>query len=289
MRMNLTGLEVQIITMTKGGQMNEEKLRLSTSRINNYLHCPKKYWWTYHEQLVPTKRASALQVGALVHLLLQKDVEGNLDLDFVNNLVAEVKSEYPGNTPEEDISIAHEALNLYQGYKQKFQDDPYKVESSETHLELDMGDYTLYTRLDTLVRDSSSRLWRGEYKTTARIDSAYLSGLKSGLQAGISYIVSSAVLPEKLSGTVYSLLVKTKVPQYERVLVLAEKSLVTRTTECIKGVADGILSKRFYPSMQCHFYNRECEYLPLCKNDTQNTREAFYTHREEFYNVINKN
>lgn len=263
--------------------MTKEKLRLSTSRIQNYLHCPKKYNWIYNELLVAKKRSAALQVGTLVHLLLQKDVEGNLTVDYINNLVSEVKKDYPGNTPEEDQDIAYQALNLYKGYKDKFQDDPYKVVGSETHLELDMGDYTLYTRLDTIVKDSSSRLWRGEYKTTARIDSAYLSGLKSGLQAGISYIVSSAVLPEKLSGTVYSLLVKTKIPQYERVLVLAEKSLVERTLECVKGVADGILQKRFYPSMECHFYNRECEYLPLCKNDTTNIRNDFYEPRVEFF------
>jgi hypothetical protein len=261
-----------------------EKLRLSTSRINTYLHCPKSYWWHYHEDLVPKKKSYALQVGDFVHILLAKDALGELTQEYISNFVNEVQKAYPDNINEESAGVAYDALNYFSGYKDKYKYDPLTIDSVEVHLELDLGPYLLYTRLDTLVRTQDKRLWRGEYKTTAKLDSGYLSGLKDGLQAGISYWVESEVLPERVNGTIYSLIVKTKIPQYERSMVLAEKGLIERTKACVHGVADNILNERFYPSMQCHYYKRECEYLPLCKNDSERTREAFFEKRVEFYN-----
>lgn len=263
--------------------MEKEKLRLSSSRISTYLHCPKAYYWNYIQELEPIQKTQALAIGSFLHTLLDKDALGELTLDFIDNLPEHVKKEFPGGTEEEALTIAYETLNLYTGYKEKYKNDPYEIESSEVHFELETPTFTLYTRLDALLRSQDNRLWRGEYKTTARMDSAYLSGLKNGLQAGIAYWVTNEVLPEKLSGTIYSIMVKTKLPQYERTIVLAEKNLLSRTQECVYAVADGILNQRFYPSMQCHYYNRECEYFPLCKNDTEATREAFFTKRVEFY------
>jgi hypothetical protein len=260
------------------------KLRLSTSRVKTYLHCPKAYWWQYKEDVVLQKRSKALQVGDFTHIFLQKDAEGTLTKEYVNQLADEVQKAYPDNTIEESTDIAYDAFTYYLGHKEKFKDSAFKIESTEVHLECEMKGFTLYTRLDTLLRDQESRLWRGEYKTTARIDSAYLSGLKSGLQAGISYLVMQEVMPEPITGTIYDLIVKTKVPQYERAMILAERSLIQRTTDCLNGVADGILSERFYPSMECHYFNRECDFLPLCKHDSIATREAFYERRTEFYN-----
>ena len=260
------------------------KVRLSTSRINTYLHCPKAYWWQYHQNLTWKVKTKALQVGDIVHILLAKDALGQLTAEFIQDFSASVQTLYPDNTAEESSIVALEALTLYSGYKKKYENDPLRIDSVEVHLELDMGEFLLYTRLDTLVRTEDNRLWRGEYKTTARLDSAYLSGLKDGLQAGISYLVEREVLPEKITGTVYSLLVKTKIPQYERTIILAEKGLIQRTLQCVNGVWDGIKNERFYPSMQCHYFNRECDFLPLCKNDSERTREAFYSPRTEFYN-----
>jgi hypothetical protein len=251
-----------------------------------YVHCPKSYWWNYKENLTPIKKSLALQIGDFTHIFHQKDVEGKLDKDFVDNLEQYIQKKYSDNSTDETLKVAYDSLNLYSGYKNKYKNSPFKTESPELNLELDYTDYTLYTRLDSLKRDLEGNLWRGEIKTASKMDSAYLSGLKDGLQAGISYIVTSNVLPERLKGTIYDIIVKTKVPQYERSLVLAEKNLVQRTLDCINGVVDGVLNNRFYPSMQCHYYNRECEYLPLCKKDTELTRSTFYTQRKEFYEEV---
>ena len=261
------------------------KLRLSASRINTYLHCPKAYEWNYIHELEFKQKSKALQIGDFLHTLLEKDALNELTSDFVFDLRQLIQEEYPENSEEDSREVAEMALSLYNGHKKKFEDDEtFKIDSVEVILEADMGDFDLICRNDTFLKSQDGRMWRGEYKTTARIDSAYLSGLKNGLQAGIAYLLSEKLLPNKLTGTIYNLMVKTKVPQYERTMVLAEKSLLDRTVKCVNGVADGILNNRFYPSIQCHYYNRECEYLPLCRNDTPQTRSTFYRQRVEFYN-----
>jgi len=258
------------------------KIQLSTSRIQTYLHCPKAYDWCYNKNLVPKKTTTALQIGSVVHELLQVFNEGKLDQEFIDHLPSWVETQYPLIEKEEALNVAAEAANLVLGYLRQYKGDEYEVVSPEVHLELDRGDYILYTRLDNLCRSGDGRLWRGEYKTTSRMDSAYLSGLKGGLQAGIAYLIQKEVMPERVHGTVYSILVKTKVPQYGRMLVPAEKTLLKMTEACVAGVVGCIKDAKFHPSMSCFYYNRECEYLQLCKNDSQMTREAFFEERKDY-------
>jgi hypothetical protein len=65
-------------------------------------------------------------------------------------------------------------------------------------------------------------------------------------------------------------------------LVPAEKTLLKMTEGCIEGVVSCIKKELFYPSMQCFYYNRECEYLQLCKNDSEVTRSTFFQERKDY-------
>lgn len=263
--------------------MGKSKLRLSASRCNVYLHCPKKYYWTYEEQLKPKQTgARPLFVGGLVHRLAHQMNTGRLNPDALMQYDKVVKKCFPEvESDQEAISIAHEALTLFHGYMKQFEDDPLEVVSSETHLEIDRGDYILYTRLDSVRRTQDGRLWRGEIKTTARLDNAYLKGLKGGIQGGIAHIIMKKVMPEPVNGTIYDLIVKTKIPQYYRSPILNERHLEGMTESMLSHVYEGITEKRFGCSMNCFYFNRECEFLALCKNDAKQIREAFYEHRPE--------
>lgn len=261
----------------------EKKLRISASRCTTYLHCPKKYFWTYEEHLkAKSTGARPLFVGSLVHRLIHQYNTGKLNLEalgqydkIVTKLFPEVQSQ------PEAVSIASEALTLFSGYITNFANDPLEVVSSEVHLEVDRGPYILYTRVDALVRPQDGKLWRGEHKTTAKTDNAYLKGLKRGIQAGIADLVLEEVMPERVVGTIYNLLVKTKVPQYYRSPVLTEKNLREMTESMLHHVFTGITEKRFGCSMNCFVYNRECEYLTLCKHDSPQIRESFYENRPD--------
>jgi len=267
--------------MPKSKEIVSDKLRLSASRCNTYLHCPKSYYWTYEEKVQAKGVSLPLAVGGITHRLLHQMHIGKLPLDKLKDYDEVVLKHYPHLTKQEAEQVAHEAMTLFSGYATKFERDPLDVVSSEMHLESDRGKYLLYARLDGLVRTQDERLWRFETKTTSRIDSAYLSGLKGGIQAGISYILLKETMPEKVMGTIYNLIVKTKIPQYERSPILAEKQLGLMTEEMLEGVCEGIFNKRFFPSMQCFFYNRSCDFLPLCKNDSKQIREAFFEPRPD--------
>uniref|UniRef100_A0A6M3KF08 Putative PD-(D/E)XK nuclease superfamily protein n=1 Tax=viral metagenome TaxID=1070528 RepID=A0A6M3KF08_9ZZZZ len=270
--------------MPKDAMPNPEpsKLRLSASRCAVYAHCPAKYAWTYQEQLTPKGKARPLVIGSLIHRLVHQQTIGKLpSLKKLQNYDEVVTKHFPEVQGQEAVSIASEAITLFNGYVHEYESDPLETVSSEMHLEKDMGDYLLYARVDSLRRTQDKRMWRGELKTTSRLDSLYLQGLKGGMQAGISYILLRDSVPEKVYGTVYDLIVKTKTPQYHRSPVLAEHHLSDLTERMLKGVYEGIKNERFHPSMQCISYNRQCDYMPLCRQDSKRVREAFYEHRPD--------
>jgi len=263
--------------------MTEPKLRLSTTKIGNFLGCRKRYYWTYERKLVPVIKSRPLQVGSVVHDLAEKFRLGEITMDTFSHLDEYVHQLFPNNTQQESVSIAIEAGKLAQMYIMKYENDPYKVISPEMHLELERDEYILYTRLDSMFRGPNERLWRGEIKTTARMDSAYLSGLKGSLQSGIAYLVMKEVIPEPVFGTVYDLIVKKKEPECHRMPIPAEKRLLANTEETIAGVVRDIKRADFYPSMQCFTYNRECDYYHLCYRYSERVVEEFYTEYIPFY------
>jgi len=249
-------------------------LTLTASRVNAYRTCSWMYHLKYNEKLIPKTLSKALKVGGFVHMLMEKHHRGMLN-DALPDPETFVKEMYPNST-EDALDVAMDALTLFSGYLRKYRDDKVKVESSETHLEMNLGDFNIYSRVDSLKRSEDGRLWRGEYKTAGRMDSLYLKGLKGGVQSGIAHLLLKETVPERVSGTIYDILVKTKVPQYERSFILQEKSIEKMTLECLQGTYRDIAAERFYRNMNCIQYNRECEYALICQRDTQQNREAFY-------------
>lgn len=113
------------------------------------------------------------------------------------------------------------------------------------------------------------------------MDSAFLSGLRKSLQAGIYDFLVRENIKEKLWGTIYDLLVKTKVPQYKRNLVPVSIPVIERSIKTVEGVVKDILMclakpSMIYPSCQCYSYNRECDYIHLCNFDSEEVRKNFY-------------
>jgi hypothetical protein len=256
-----------------------EKLRLSASRIGVYRRCSWLYHLTYNENLIRKEVDMPLKVGGFVHALMERKHRGTLQ-EVLNDPEALAKELYPTSW-DDALDVAIESLRLFHGYQKKYEDDTFTVVSSETHLELDMGPYILYSRLDSLKRGGDGRLWRGEYKTAGRMDSSYLQGLRGSIQSGMAHLLLKETVPEKVYGTLYEILVKTKVPQYERSLVLTETSLEKMTLDCVNGVWKDIDGGRFYRSMDCYTFNRECSHRLICLRDTPQNREEFYKERTD--------
>ena len=253
------------------------KLRLSYSRTSTFLYCRMAYKWCYLEGLTPKAKPMPLQIGDIVHQLFHLQFEGKITGEDIQNLEEFVKKNYPQNDPLINLQVALEAATLFSGYlsNPEYQQDPILQTSSEIHLELEMPNFILYGRIDGLCKTKDDRQWRLERKTTKMMDSYFLTGLKKSLQAGIyDYLAEKNEMGT--TGTIYDILVKTKVPQYKRNLVPKNKKVMERAIQTVEGVCRDIQRGDFYPSSNCINYNRECDYSPLCNFDSSETREAFF-------------
>jgi len=254
-----------------------DKPRLSYSRTSTFLHCRMAYKWAYLEGLTPKVKAVPLQIGDITHQLFHLNFEGKVTGKDVEDLDTFVKKNYPQNDPLINLAVAREAASLFSGYlnNPEYQDDPITQTSSEVHLELEMPNFILYGRIDGLCKTKDERQWRLERKTTKQMDSYFLTGLKKSLQAGI-YDVLAEANSLGLVGTIYDILVKTKIPQYKRNPVLKNREVMERAIQTVEGVCRDIQRGDFYPSSNCINYNQECNYRPLCNFDSPETRKAFF-------------
>jgi hypothetical protein len=262
----------------------EQKLILHSSKVNSFLQCRQKYKWEYIEKLVPKEPNFPLQVGDITHKILHRYHINTLKAEDIANLDELVQIEYADNEKELSTEVAIEAGRLVAGYVEKWRNDPLRILSSEVLLKLDMGDYVMVSKIDAIaekVEDNS--IWRLEHKTTARMDSLYLRGLKSGIQGAMYEYLISKVFNDKIQGTIYNILVKTKIPQFDRTYARTNLATQKRMLSTLQGVAEDIKADRLYPSGNCYFYNKPCPYLALCDYDCKETREAFYKVKEPLY------
>jgi len=255
------------------------KIRFSHNKLSIWLHCHQRYKLYYIDGLQAKKKDENLQIGAVAHDLLKLWNDGKLTKEHIEKLEQYVQKLYSFNEGDESLTIAREAARLVIGYIKQYEQDPLKIISSEVHVQYEMPDYYLYARIDGLARTQDERLWRLEYKTAKRIDNYYLNGLKAGLQGAIYDFVIEENFKEKLSGTIYSMLIKTQVPQFPRAFSPVSRPGIERMHETCQGVLRDIQRGDFYPSSACLNYGRACEFKILCDNDTPDNRKDFYTIR----------
>ena len=254
------------------------KRRLSYSQITTWQRCRKRWHWNYIEDLVSRKKGAPLLIGDLTHRLRESFLKGELSVNQIQNLIPHVKELYPNEDDFILTDVALTAAGLLNAYIEKYEEDgTVKIISTETHLEKDMGSFLLYARLDGIATvKGSNGLWREELKTSSRTDSAFLQGQNRGLQTGISMWLMEELMTEEVRGTVFTQLVKTKVPQCHIKPVVKSDIMIKITKEAVRNHAREIEEGLIYQSGQCFAYNRECSYMILCKNDTQRNREEFF-------------
>jgi len=256
-------------------------INLSYTKCDTFLRCRMRYYWIYVEHLTPKSKTIPLMVGDLVHRLLDQQTRGILTLNRIRDLVQYVQSIYP-DEPEEQVKIvALEAGRLINGYVAKYEEDDIQIHSPEMHLEGEYRGFKLYTRLDAVAVTPDERRWRLERKTTARFDSRFLVGEKKGLQTGIAHWLMEDQLPFKTAGTIFDLIVKTQIPQYERTPFTKVRWLINNTKKCVRGIVRSIKREDFYPSGACDGYNKTCSYQVLCRKDTKELRRIWFVNREE--------
>lgn len=260
----------------------QPKARLSYSKISCFQKCRREYYWRYIENLAPMQKADYFQIGIIVHELRERWIKNELELSDITLLQEEIRTRFPSNDPEVTDHVALEAARLFVGYVREMETSPYTLISPELTLEYDTGEFLLYARIDALARDDHGNVLRDELKTTSRMDSAYLTGLSKGLQTGITLWLLEEIMPDqKIKGSLFEIIVKTKIPQYARQPVMKNPFTITYTKECVYGVWESIKrcgsdKQNFYPSMQCAYGRYTCAYESLCQNDTPARRKALF-------------
>jgi len=261
-----------------------EKLTLSFTRIKTFLQCRQKYVWIYEENLATPDKAYPLVLGDLVHQLLHEHLLGNWsieDIQDINKVKGLMRQSYPDTSDDDLVETSSYASQLVTGYLNEFKNDPLKLIPGETTMVADLGDYLLQGRNDAWARYEDEKLWRVEFKTASRFDAAYLQGQKKGLQGGIYDFLAEKLFNEPVAGTIYNMIVKTKIPQFKRAQARCNRKTIERALTTVEGVYRSISRGDFYPSCDCYSYNRECEYMVLCEHDSPSVREQFFVPRKE--------
>lgn len=258
------------------------KRTLSYSQITNWQRCRMRWKFIYIDDLAPRLKTLPLMVGDVTHRLREKFLLSELDGYTLRNLVPFVKLLYPEQKGDDHTEVALQAASLINCFVQNYEaDGSVRITSPEVHLVKDFGEFILYTRLDGLAEVvGTPGIWREELKTTARRDSAFLAGLRGGLQTGIALWLMEELMNEKIRGTIFSLLVKTATPQSYMEPVHKNTWAIKTAKETVFNEAKEIQEGRIYRSSQCFSYNRECAYRKVCQNDTPANR-AFYISRAE--------
>lgn len=270
--------------------MTNNKIRLSYSKAMIFLSCKFKYNLIYNEGIRLKGKSFALKLGDVVHQMLQEINTGKFIIDHsIEKLnLVELSEKYLKDTSEDSRLAVYEAYNLIKGYQEKYQNSNYKVVSAEVIMEANFGICNLYTRLDGITKIDND-YWRHEYKTAGKVDNEYLKGLKKGLQTGIAHLILNEVTKVKFRGSIFDLIIKTKIPKYERNPIIIPINLLKRTEKTVIGIITDIKAGNFYPSGQCF----RCDFEPLCTatsneqyNDILNN---FYTKKEDEKDEIKDN
>ena len=192
-----------------------------------------------------------------------------------------VQESYPDEEEDDLLNLVSQASTLCSGYIFKHADSDLKIIPGETMLEVDMKDYILVGIVDGWARPPDNKLFRLERKTGARLDHHYLAGLRGGLQGAIYDYLTESLFQEKINGTIYDMLIKTKEPQFPRNFAKCDRTSIELMLKTLDGVVRDIGRGDFYPSTDCFRYNSECAYRKLCAFDSPGARSAFFTRRKE--------
>lgn len=266
--------------------VNHDKLTISYSMNHAFSTCRMLFYWQYIADLTPAQRSLALQTGDVTHRLLDLYNRKELTLGKLRQLPELVQLLNPNNSLELTDSVVYEATELIAGYLKYYSPDTVTAVSPEVHMELDLGPYRIYTRLDGLatfhdpLAPGRPKRVRLEYKTAARKNSLYLAGYARSLQTGIAHWILEHVDPT-VEGSLHRMLVKTKIPQYLEGYSKCQPWLVRRAKATVNGFFRSLSACDIHPSMECQVYNGICDYHTLCRKDTPQNRKDFYTSRKE--------
>lgn len=253
------------------------------STLSSFQTCRKKYYFEHVRHLKPKLKGAALEFGGALHLALDA-YYGNDDKEASLILAKKAFSDNWKDREGDEIRTVENGIKMLEHYALKYKHEPYKVIGKpETGFVFFIGDILFGGRIDLPV-EWDGNLWIMEHKTTTRLSSSYFSQYELDKQVTGYIIAAEEYFQRKVYGCIVNVLepwkevirksVKTKQPEdhfarspITRSIMLKDrfKLNVQRIVRDIKWCEENDEYMEAEKKEVCHYYNRPCPYLQLCK------------------------
>ncbi len=210
---------------------------LTSSAINTYLTCQKKYEHRYVNELVPIAREDkALTLGSAVHKgleILYKEQSIDLAIEEADKIFDGVDTSFFVQNQFTNLETSRKLCNvLLRGYYQNHYDAKnFKVIRPEIQLDMTplgmANSDTFKGKIDCLVQDKAGKWWVREYKTVSRVTSEYFYHKQIENQILNYIIVVEAQEKIQVEGMLYTYLKK---PQLSDGKAYSMEELATKVT-----------------------------------------------------------
>lgn len=245
--------------------MNSDLLYMS--KISDLFDCPRKYFYVYHENLLPKEEPIYLKFGSLVHKAIESMGE---ESDLLKGVLEVANSDFDDKNKEL-------ATFLLQRFKEKYDViKPIRMIEQEKAKMLPLnGEYFKHwvVKPDRIV-ECEDGLWLCEYKTTSGYGPSTAAYYHNSLQTLTYFYITQTFFPNA-KGTILFIMTKKGVTKKDEERVIVEHIQLSdedkyRAQSFIKyahAFAEHIEGTGSFYKFQtrCHpFTGGECPYFPLC-------------------------
>ena len=248
------------------------RFRLSHTRLSVYRQCPKRYWWTYIENLVPKTTLRVLEIGANMHTAL--------GLHF----------EQKEPQALEAIHDDPEVTGLYRDYLLQYpKEEEFEVIATEhfTEAQLDF-DYDVWyaVKADNIIR-FRKLLFLFEHKTCGRLGPTDIRRYLQSPQIKGYIWGMNHVLKTKIHGCLWDFIIKTKHTEFQRIPQLYNESELEEwrqiTLKWALEISTAEDLNEFTEDLSaCYGMRGECPYTPICiKKGGEEVKQSLFQTREE--------
>jgi len=276
-------------------------MKISNSRLDTYRRCPRKYWWTYVENLVTRRDSVPLIVGDAVHRgLAAHYTAGKTDVEkAAKGAFDEVRAKGKWLEGElSDLAAQEEYVKkVLEWYKETYPTEEWTVLAPEVQGHAQLGDHQFYFRTDGLV-SWSGFVWVLEHKTTSAFGDIFFKRFRNDGQIS-SYMWSVWKKGfDRPKGTIINAIRKSKKldrVDFAREVVLRTEGQLNEYMIQVENECDAIEelkpSDKYYWIMhthECVAFNRTCEYLELCIKDRPEMRASFMDREPDYVDLGGK-
>lgn len=270
-------------------------MNINWSRINTYQRCPRCYYWKYIQNLQKDKTAYPLILGRAVHeglaaLYADKPTEPEVDEVYEEELAK------PLLGPEKEELKKMQAYTQYiiQQYKTHYASEPWTILAPEIEGSCSLGRHTLFFRLDGAVTMKGNP-WLLEHKTTSMLGNTYFKQYTLDGQITTYMYALEKVLDIQPVGVILNVIRKTKNMsgvEFARDAILRPPGFVSSFMKDLEWQVDTIegCTEMYHDNRgdwpmythDCLAFFRTCDYMELCRNDTESMRKQFHKRTEDY-------